>query len=362
MGLSTHVYPSATHSRFSHALGALYLMTTAIHRLREKGISISDEEYEAVCLAILLHDIGHGPFSHALEGILYPKHHEVISLDFMKLLNDQFSGRLDMAIRIFKKEIDRPFLHQLVSSQLDMDRLDYLIRDSFHTGVAEGVIGYKRLISMLHVVEDQLVLEEKAIFSIEKFLVARHIMYWQVYLHKTSIVSETLLREFVRRYLAICDPDDGSLASFAHGKINGTINDESYLEEFSRLDDVDVLMSLKSSIDHPDFVLKYLSNAILHRKLHKLILSDDPISRDLLESKRHIFKKSLKLISSNLKNIDQIVENLIFTGHESNQAYNKDRETIRILRKSGDVVPIYEVLEAFVSVNKITKHYLCYPR
>ena len=368
MGLSTYVYPSANHSRFSHALGALYLMTTAIHSLREKEVLISDEEYEAVCQAILLHDIGHGPFSHGLEQLIYPKHHEDISLEVMKALNQEMNGKLALAISIFRKEYHRPFLQQLVSSQLDMDRLDYLIRDSFHTGVAEGVIGYKRLISMMNVVKDQLVVEEKAIFSIEKFLVARHIMYWQVYLHKTSIVAERMLKEFVRRLVELVEEDseekagDTAFMRFLKKRINGTINDNNYLEEFTHLDDVDVLTTIKATVNHPDFILRYLSKHILNRHLHKLILKDSAIKSDLIAEKRQNLEAQLLKEGTNPENIDQIVNRLIYIGTESNQAYNRTKETIQVLRKNGDVLPISDVLDTLINVKKITKYYLCYPR
>ena len=372
MGLSNYVYPSANHSRFSHALGALYLMTTVIHSLREKGVDINDQEYEAVCQAILLHDIGHGPFSHGLEELIYPRHHEDISLEIMEALNKEMGGQLDLAIRIFRKEYKRPFLQQLVSSQLDMDRLDYLIRDSFHTGVAEGVIGYKRLISMMNVVDDELVVEEKALFSIEKFIVARHIMYWQVYLHKTSIVAERMLKEFVRRLVELVEEEDNvevasqtadtALVRFFKRRINGTINDTNYLEEFTRLDDVDVLTTIKATVNHPDYILRYLSKHILNRHLHKLILKDSAINSDLIAEKRQNLKAQLLKEGKHPENIDQIVSRLIYIGTESNQAYNQTKETIQVLRKNGDVLPISAVLDNLINVRKITKYYLCYPR
>jgi len=368
MGLSTYVYPSATHTRFSHALGAVHLMCKAIDTLRIKGVEISDEEYLAVCQAILLHDIGHGPFSHGLEGLIYPKHHEEISLDIMTELNKELDGALSLAITIFKNDYSKSFLHQLVSSQLDMDRLDYLTRDSFHTGVAEGVIGYDRLISMMQVKDDELVIEEKAIFSIEKFLVARHIMYWQVYLHKTSIVAERMLKEFVLRLTDLIKDNklasraNSGLVPFLQARLSGTINDDDYLEAFTSLDDVDVLSSVKESINHPDPVLSYLSTSILNRRLHKLFLSDDPIPSDLIEEKRQNAVAVLKQHFPTHNNLEKLVQKLIFTGQESNQAYNNTRQTIRVLQKDGVVTPLSEVLETLINVKKITKHYLCYPK
>lgn len=368
MGLSTYVYPSATHTRFSHALGAVHLMTKAIASLRLKGIEISDAEYLGVCQAILLHDIGHGPFSHGLEGLIYPKHHEDISLDIMQELNQVYGGGLALGIQIFQNKYPKQFLHQLVSSQLDMDRMDYLTRDSFHTGVAEGVIGYDRLISMMHVVDDELVLEEKAIFSIEKFLVARHIMYWQVYLHKTSIVAERMLKEYVTRlHELIKEGQIKSMTSvglvpFLEARLNGTINDNNYLEAFTSLDDVDILSSVKESIKHPDPALRYLSTSILHRRLHKLFLSDNPISSDLIAEKRQNAVVTLKEYFPNHPNIENLVQKLIYQGQESNQAYNNTRQTIRVLRKDGFVTPLSEVLNTLINVKKITKYYLCYPK
>ncbi len=361
MGLSSYVYPGANHSRFSHALGALHLMTTAIATLRKKSIQISDAEYQAVCLAILLHDIGHCPFSHGLEQVIYDKHHEHISLDLMEALNLEFDGELSLAIQIFKGDYNRPFLTQLVSSQLDMDRMDYLTRDSYYSGVAEGVIGYNRLISMMNVVDEQLVIEEKAIFSIEKFLVARHFMYWQVYLHKTSIVAERLLKEYMHRLIELIkgenlgDVPDSALVSFIRKRLNGTINDNNYLETFTELDDIDVLASIKAFKNHPDQILSYLATSILKRQLFKLILQNSPISGDFINEIRQKAVKQLHFPS-------EMVSGLIFKGEESTQAYNNYKEDIKVLMKDSQVKPLAELLNSWINVKKVTKYYLCYPK
>ena len=367
MGLSNYVYPGANHSRFSHAMGALHLMTTAITTLRDKGVLISDEEYLGVCQAILLHDIGHGPFSHGLEEIIYPRHHEHISLDIMNALDKEFGGALALGIAIFEGKYPRAFLHELVSSQLDMDRMDYLTRDSYFTGVAEGVIGYSRLISMMNVVDDHIVVEEKAIFSIEKFLVARHFMYWQVYLHKTAIVAERMLKEAILRIKELIvnkklgATQDLGLIDFLRDCQNGIINDTNYLAAFMYLDDIDVVACLKRFKNHPDPILSHLSQRLLDRKLNKLILRNSPIPSDLVEDIRHKVINTLKNSTSHSHMTNKTIEKLIYTGEESNQAYNNYKENIRVLRKDGSVVPISEVLETLINVKKITKYYLCYP-
>lgn len=361
MGLSSYVYPGANHSRFSHALGALHLMDQSIVVLRDKGVKVSEEEHLAVCQAILLHDIGHGPFSHGLENMIFPKHHEEISIDIMKRLNESYDGKLSLAIEIFLGNYRRPFLSQLVSSQLDMDRMDYLTRDSYYTGVAEGVIGYKRLISMLNVVEDELVIEEKAIFSIEKFLVARHFMYWQVYLHKTSIAAETMLKQFVKRLKTLIKEENHTaakgcfLTNFIQMQMNGTINDDNYLEKFTELDDVDVISSLKNYKNNPDIVLNYLSNSILSRQLFAITLQDAPITSDFKLKIRQKINQSLGLGPS-------IGESLVFEGQETTQAYNNYKQDIKVLKKDGVIQPLSELLNLWVNVKKVTKYYLCYPR
>ena len=358
MGLSTYVYPGATHSRFSHAIGALHLMTKAIQTLRDKNIKITDEEYLGACVAILLHDIGHGPFSHCLEGLIINKSHEQISLDIMHHLNKEFDGALDIGILIFKNKYPKRFLSQLVSSQLDVDRLDYLTRDSFYSGVAEGIIGYNRIISMMNVVQDELVIEEKGFYSVEKFLVSRQIMYWQVYLHKTSICAEQMLRSYIKRLKEVEEPLKKVLyngKSVLLDLFNGnTLNNKDYLITFCNLDDIDVFQILKSTTDSADPILSFLSKSILNRKLFKVVLSHDKIESDLLNSVRLNTVKNFN-ISDNLSKY------LILTGQESSKVYDNQEDEIKILEKNGQIKPISKYLDAMVNVSEITKYYLCYP-
>ncbi|NNF22714.1 MAG: HD domain-containing protein [Saprospiraceae bacterium] len=359
MGLSTYVYPGANHSRFSHALGALHLMTTALDILKSKDVNITGDEYTGACLAILLHDIGHGPFSHALEHVLVEKDHETISLDIMHALNNEFKGKLNTAISIFKGSYPKKFLTQLVSSQLDMDRMDYLTRDSYYSGVAEGVIGYKRIVSMLNVADDELVVEEKGIFSIEKFIVARYIMYWQVYLHKTSLASEQMLKSFVLRfkYLVKENPEfieECRLKTYFDNINKGKINKENYLEHFLTLDDIDIYTSLKINRISSDPIIKILSNGILDRRLFKVIIENSPLNSDLIESIRQKVAIKYKLD-------DQTVDQLLIQGQESSKAYDNIHEEIKILSKNGTVEPISGHLDVLVNVQQITKYYICYP-
>ncbi|RKM90196.1 HD domain-containing protein, partial [Aquimarina sp. BL5] len=276
MGLSYLVYPGAHHTRFHHALGCMHLMQNAVRVLRFKGVSVSSEEEDALCIAILLHDIGHGPFSHAMEhSIVNEVNHESISLMFMEKINQEFNGSLTLAIQIFKGEYHRQFLHQLISGQLDMDRLDYLKRDSFYTGVAEGNINSERLITMLNVVDDELVVEEKGIYSVEKFLLARRLMYWQVYLHKTSLVAESLLIRVLKRAKELVD-QGGKLSSskallfFLENKITADNFTDDVLETFSKLDDYDIVSAMKEWTTSDDFVLRSLCNMIIDRDLLKI--------------------------------------------------------------------------------------------
>ena len=359
MGLTTYVYPGANHSRFSHAIGALHLMTTALDVLKAKDIEISAEEHLATCVAILLHDIGHGPFSHALEHLVIDKHHEAISLQIMEELNVEFNGQLDMAISIFRAEHPKKFLSQLVSSQIDMDRMDYLTRDSYYSGVAEGVIGYKRIIAMLNVKNDYLVIEEKGIFSIEKFLVARHIMYWQVYFHKTSVVCEQMLIRFVKRYKKLCETNpnilpESRLKQFFLSTLSGKINLNNYLHEFITLDDIDIYNCLKLSILSSDPSLSMLSDGIINRKLFKIILDNNPLEDDQLESIRQKVKQNLGLDS-------ETINNLLIQGHQSSISYDVVHEEIKILSKSGEVKPISEYKDVLINVNITTKYYTCFP-
>lgn len=357
MGLSNYVYPGATHSRFAHALGALHLMQTSIETLRHKGVYISDEEYRAVCIAILLHDIGHGPFSHALEKIIVPKSHEEISLDLMHHLNKEFEGKLDLAIQIFKGEYPKKYLTQLVSSQLDMDRMDYLTRDSYYSGVAEGVIGYKRIIAMLNVSNNELVVEEKGIYSIEKFLVARHIMYWQVYLHKASLSIELMLKAYVNRYKALLRKDSNFKTDNLLEKLlfSDTINPSNYLSDFCGIDDADVFHVIKRGLGSPDKSLQVLSDAILNRKLFKIKLSETAIADEEYNEVRRLLLERKGMSNEEL-------DVLLMRGTESSSFYTIKSEEIKFLQKSGKVVPASSIMDINIQSGNLIKHYLCYPR
>ncbi|MFT4851266.1 MAG: HD superfamily phosphohydrolase, partial [Sediminicola sp.] len=292
MGMSYLVYPGAHHTRFHHALGAMHLMQKAVQVLRLKGVAISKDEEEALYIAILLHDIGHGPFSHAMEhSIVNNLSHEHLSLLFMEQLNRQFNNRLTFAIQIFKNEYHRDFLHQLISSQLDMDRLDYLRRDSFYTGVPEGAVNSERLITMLNVVDDKLVVEEKAIYSVEKFIVARRLMYWQVYLHKTSLVAEQLLVRVLKRAKELTLqgselPASDSLLFFLKNAVSIDSFSEDMLRTFAELDDYDIVSALKSWVKVDDYVLQNLSKMILNRDLLKIKLKKKPVSQRRIKKER----------------------------------------------------------------------------
>lgn len=364
MGLSSLVYPGAQHTRFHHALGSMHLMQEAIQVLRLKGIEITAEEEEALYCAILLHDIGHGPFSHAMEhSIVEGTSHEHISLQFMHALNDKFNGSLTLAIEIFRGHYKKPFLNQLVSSQLDVDRLDYLKRDSFYTGVAEGNINAERLITMLNVVDDRLVVQEKGIYSVEKFLMARRFMYWQVYLHKTGIVAEQLLIRTLKRAKELVEKGQTLVSSeplgyFLTHKVDKENFDRSVLDIFARLDDVDILAALKAWQDHPDFVLSRLCRMIIERRLLKIKVKNKPIDVGRVNTYRKRFQKqhNLTLHEANY---------FAFVGTIENQAYNQDLQNINILRKNGklvDVAKASDELNLKVLSKKVVKYYMCYPK
>ncbi|MEL6865838.1 MAG: HD domain-containing protein [Bacteroidota bacterium] len=363
VGLTHYVYPGALHTRFHHALGAMHLMTQAIDVLRSKGIDITEAEAKAASIAILLHDIGHGPFSHALEHTLVNIHHEELSLLFMEALNEEFDGQLSMAIRIFQDEYPKRFLHQLVSSQLDMDRMDYLNRDSFFTGVSEGVIGYDRIIKMLSVSEDELVVEEKGIYSIEKFLMARRLMYWQVYLHKTSLVAEQMLIRALKRAKAMAKAKNQlvsspSLSCFLYEDFQPADfrqNPNELLGHYANLDDTDIISLFKSNRQNEDFVLSYLSKSILDRRLFKIVLSNSPFERDHIEKVRH---KLVSVFGQENLNGDYI----LFEGKESNSAYSTHKNEIRILYKDGRILPMSKASDHKINPEIITKYYLCYPK
>jgi len=364
MGLSYLVYPGANHTRFHHALGAMHLMQKAVEVLRFKEISISKEEETALYVAILLHDIGHGPFSHAMEqSIVENLHHEEISLLFMNQLNRAFDGKLSLAIQIFKGEYHRKFMLQLISSQLDMDRMDYLKRDSFYSGVAEGNINSDRLIQMLHVVDDVLVMEEKAIYSIEKFLMARRLMYWQAYLHKTSLVAELILTRTLKRakeltqkgtVLACSEP----LQFFLQNKVDFADFDAIILDKFAQLDDFDIVSALKAWQYHPDFILSSLSKMIINRDLLKIKVSNEKFDKEEIKFYKH---KLLEYYPISLAETDYFV----FKGKIRTLGYNKVIEPIRILKKDKtveDVVESSDQLNSRAFSKPVTKYYSCFPK
>lgn len=357
VGLAHFVYPGALHTRFHHALGALHLMQQAVETLRSKGAEITPDEAEAVSVAILLHDIGHGPYSHALEHTIVDLHHEQLSLLFMEALNRQFGGQLELAIQIFSDRHPKKFLHQLVSSQLDMDRMDYLNRDSFFTGVSEGVIGYDRIIKMLAVHHGELVVEEKGIYSIEKFLIARRLMYWQVYLHKTNVAAEQMVIHLLRRAreLAVAGVSlDVSKPLHWFLYRSGQPPVSELLEYFARLDDVDIAAAIKAWRDAEDPVLSILATGLLDRKLFRLEWRTVPVEADYIDK---IHAKALQVFGPTAP-----LQHLVFTGSESNQAYDISEEKINILFKDGRVLPIDECSDVPLYTQVVTKHFICYPK
>ncbi len=364
MGLSYLVYPGAHHTRFHHALGCMHIMQKAVQTLRFKGVSISGDEENALYIAILLHDIGHGPFSHAMEhSIVEEVHHEEISLKFMNALNVEFDGKLDLAIQIFKGEYHRKFMLQLISSQLDMDRMDYLKRDSFYSGVAEGNINSDRLIQMMNVQDEVLVIEDKGIYSVEKFLVARRLMYWQAYLHKTSVVAEITLTKILKRAKEITQKGEQlecskPLSFFLNNKISSAQFDLEELIIFSQLDDYDVLGAIKAWQFHDDFVLSSLSKMIINRDLLKIIVLDEKVDKEKLDQYK---SKLLSLYSISEKEANYFV----FKGKLKNQAYNKESEPIRILKKDGSIenlVDSSDQLQVKALSKSVTKYYICFPK
>lgn len=365
LGLTNYVYPGALHTRFHHTLGALHLMTRAIAVLRSKGIEISDEEAEAVCVAIFLHDSGHGPFSHTLERTLLPVAHESISLQVMHHFNKHFEGRLDMAIKIFTDQYPKGFLHQLVSSQLDMDRLDYLNRDSFFTGVSEGIIGYDRIIKMLNVQDDKLVVEAKGIYSIEKFLISRRLMYWQVYLHKTVLSAEQMLHKIMDRALYLARsgvdlPGSSALQFFLQHHVDEEqwVSDQTVMEHFMRLDDYDVFAAIKEwAISAEDKVLSTLCRMLVDRRLFKVTLQEAPVSRD------EVAKWRQKVIQRGFTSEEAAY--FVFVESTSNHAYSDSADTINIQYKDGtlrDVASASDQLNIRVLSQPVVKYYLCHPK
>ncbi|AEH02259.1 HD domain-containing protein [Lacinutrix sp. 5H-3-7-4] len=364
MGMSYLVYPGAHHTRFHHAIGCMHLMQKAVQVLRFKGVEINEEEKNALLVAILLHDIGHGPFSHAMEhSIVNGVSHEHISMLFMEVLNKEFNNDLTLAIKIFKGEYHRKFMCQLISSQIDMDRADYLKRDSFYTGVAEGNINSERLITMLNVKNDELVIEMKGIYSVEKFLVARRLMYWQVYLHKTSLVAEQLLIRVLKRAKELTRKEvvlnaSKPLQFFLRNEINLSDFNKETLDTFSKLDDYDIVSAMKEWQDHDDFILRNLCRMIINRDLLKVKIKKKPIKKEKLIA----FKEQL----TNAYSItDKEAEYFVFTGEISNQAYTQKKQGIKILHKNGsieDLVKASDQLNLKALSKPVTKYYICYPK
>lgn len=363
VSLTHYVYPGALHTRFHHALGAFHLMTQAIEVLRSKGVNISDEEATAVSIAILLHDIGHGPFSHTLEHTLLEVHHETLSALFMEKLNEEFGGQLDLAIAIFEDRYEKKFLHQLVSGQLDMDRMDYLSRDSFFTGVYEGVIGYDRIIKMLSVHDGALVVEEKGIYSIEKFLIARRLMYWQVYLHKTVLVAEQMLVQILKRARSLIQqgvdlPASTPLTFFLknHAKVaDFKVNRDLLLNNFALLDDFDIIAAVKNWMLAEDPLLAYFSRGLINRRLFRIEMRQSPFP------KKHIDAVRQRLLDSGQFQPEH-VDHLVFKGKESNNAYTTYKDEIKILFKNGSVKPMSASTDYGMQSKIVTKYYLCYPK
>ena len=371
LGLTSFVYPGATHSRFQHGLGALHLMDMAIHTLRSKGVQISTEEEEAAFIAILLHDAGHGPFSHALENsIISGITHEELSLLLMKKLNETFNGRLTLAIEIFRGKYGRKFLHELIAGQIDMDRLDYLRRDSFFTGVIEGSVGSDRIIRMLNVVNDRLVIDEKGIYSLEKLLIARRLMYWQVYMHKTVLSSESLLVNILKRAkeLALAGSDlysTPALRFFLYNEIGqadlnekGIFTPGHIAANFTRLDDSDILVSAKYWADHSDKVLSDLSRRLMNRDLLAIELRNEPFTEKRVGE--------LKRMTENMLGISpEMSKYFVFTGNVTNLAYAPDAPEVKILIKSGQTADVHTVSDMFdhrFLSERIIKYFLCYPK
>ena len=363
MGLSNLVYPGANHTRFHHALGCLHLMQKTVSILRVKGINISEEEENALYIAILLHDIGHGAFSHALEhSIVTGITHEEISLKYMHRLNNEFHGQLDLAIAVFTRKYHRVFLHQLISSQLDMDRLDYLKRDSFYTGVAEGNISSDRLIAMINVVNNELVIEKKGIYSVEKFLIARRLMYWQVYLHKTSIVAEHMLVKVLMRAKELAEKKvelfcTSSLRFFLYNKINKDNFNDIVLGFFTKLDDYDILSAIKEWVSHSDKILSNLCGMIVNRDLLKIEMFDKEVSAKYALEMTMNFMTELNLS-------EEEASYFVFKGEISNQAYNEN-QPIKIVNKRGnleDIVKASDQLNLQALSKPVIKYFICYPK
>ncbi len=367
LGLTSLVYPGALHTRFHHALGAMHLMMEAIETLRMKGSVISEQEAEATLAAILLHDIGHGPFSHSLEHtIVKGMTHEEVGILIIQKLNRELNGRLDLALEIFTGKYPKKFLHQLVSSQLDMDRLDYLKRDSFYTGVSEGVINTDRLIKMLIVKDDELMVEAKGIYSIEKFIVARRLMYWQVYYHKTVVGAENLLINLLKRAKLLLSRGEVLFASPAllHFLKNTYVkedflNDPYLIDQFAKLDDFDIFASLKVWVDHSDRILSFLAGGLVQRNLFRTELRNEPYSGAEINALRKLIIEEFSITESSEADF------FFSTGTITNNAYIPEHDKINILNKDGTVVDIYDSsdqLNVSILTKAVAKHFLSYPK
>ncbi|MDY0102537.1 MAG: HD domain-containing protein [Lentimicrobium sp.] len=367
LGLTSYVYPGALHTRFHHAIGAMHLMQEAIDTLRLKGIDISDDEGEATLAAILLHDIGHGPYSHALEhSIVSGISHEEISLIYMKQLNSEYDGKLEMAIRIFTNDYPKKFLHQLVSGQLDTDRLDYLKRDSFFTGVSEGVINTERIIKMLTVKDDELMVEDKGIYSIEKFIVARRLMYWQVYYHKTVVAAENMLINLLKRAKSLILQGESlfatpSLLFFLSNKLdsNDFYTKREVPDWFAQLDDYDILSAMKVWVNNPDPVLSFLSKGLISRRLFRIIIRNEPFADIEIQQ----VKNAIQLSWPNLNQTE--LSYFIGEGTITNNAYNPVNDKIKLLYRNGqvnDIADSSDQINVSLLSGTISKHFLTFPK
>jgi uncharacterized protein len=361
LGLTYLVYPGAVHTRFQHAIGSMHLISLAIDVIRSKGHEITDEEAEAANIAVLLHDIGHGPFSHALEKCIIPDlHHEQLSLWFMEDLNEQFNGKLDLAIKIFQNKYHKKFLHQLISGQLDMDRLDYLRRDSFFTGVTEGIVGSERIIKMLQVVDDNLVVEAKGIYSVEKFLIARRLMYWQVYLHKTVVVAELLLVHMLNRIRELYKTNQFNSNNQYFDFLISDLKNKSHSEiikNFNMLDDYDIISMVKQNITSEDKVLSVIADSVLNRKFPKIVIGKEKIEPKYIAE---LEKKTTELYGLSKSELKYFV----FTGEISNNAYSNVDERINILYgdKLVDIAEASDMLNLDVLSKVVKKYYVCAPK
>lgn len=365
LGLTYLVYPGAVHNRFSHMLGALNLMCRAIDVLKMKGVQITHDEELGVKLAILLHDIGHGPFSHTSEFVLVNVHHEVFSSMFMCRLNEQFGGRLDTAIAIFEDTYPKRYLHQLVSGQLDMDRLDYLSRDSFYSGVSEGIVGTERIINMLNVRNDELVVDEKGVYSIEKFIISRRLMYWQVYMHKTVIAADAMLLSVLRRARNLIEQGMGvdgpqPLMEFLSNRYTKEDfeRNSTLLDKFAMVDDTDVTTAIKGWMLHDDFILRTLATNLINRRLPAIREGEQPFEGDYLDTQR---SRTQLLYAIDESDADYFVT----TGKLLNHAYDFNDREIKVLFKTGEVKSISEAsdqLDRHFLEKSVTKYYITFPK